>query len=219
MNCTQLSAMLIATALGTGCSTVETTFKDKPQLMKFAAKHPLAAAAIGKNEDNSTNITSNSIRLSTRIGLDNSKNGDGRGTEVNAIRHSLWQATIAARFGTDIATQAGNAYEKNTQNREGTEYDDRYSADEAVDLRNNAIGRRIGSAHPNDNMKQLLTHLLNEYKDNGMWTATSVKEGDKTIWRISQNTLPENKYTSALEKLKVLDANGMTDAERAKLKK
>ena len=124
MACSQLTTLLIATVMGTGCHNIESTFKDKPQLLKFATQHPIAAAAIGK-EDGSLNITSSAIRFSTRVGLDNSKNGDGRGTEVNALRHSLWQATIAARFNADIATAAGNAYEKNINNRKSTQYTDR----------------------------------------------------------------------------------------------
>ncbi len=224
MNCTQLAATVIASLMGAGCSSaertisnVETTFKGKPDLLRFATKHPIAAASIGR-DDGSTNITSSAIRLSTRIGLDNSKNGDGRGTEVNAMRHSLWQATIAARFGESIATQAGNAYEKNIQNRDGTEYADRYSADEAVDLRNNAIGRRIGLANQRSTMNELAQKLLAEYYQRGLWTATSVKENNQTVWKISQNQLSESKYQTAINKLKELDAYGMTAAERAKLR-
>ena len=218
MACSQLTTLLIATVMGTGCHNIESTFKDKPQLLKFATQHPIAAAAIGK-EDGSLNITSSAIRFSTRVGLDNSKNGDGRGTEVNALRHSLWQATIAARFNADIATAAGNAYEKNINNRKSTQYTDRYAADEAVDLRNNAIGRKIGIAHHRDNMKQLTVHLLTEYRDHGLWTASSSKINQQTIWTISQTKLPISKYNPAIKQLNNLDEYGMTPQERTKLQK
>ena len=136
-------ALLLASGLS-GCSTL----REKPQLLGFALQNPLAAAAIGTESPHATNITSNAVRFSTRLGLDNSANGDGRGTEVNAVRHALWQAAIAARFGSRTAEEVGNAYERRAVLSDSLEYADRYSADEAVDLRNNAIGRRIGSQHP-----------------------------------------------------------------------
>ncbi|SSY70736.1 DUF6973 domain-containing protein [Alysiella crassa] len=218
MTCTQLTAILIASMMGTGCSAVEQTFKDKPELLKFATRNPFAAAAIGR-DDGSRNITSSVIRFSKRLGLDNSKNGDGRGTQENALRHSLWQAAIAARFGENTAQQAGNAYEKNISNRTATEYPDRYSADEAVDLRNNAIGRRIGAAHASDTMDELARKLLQEYHQHGLWLSAPVKEQGKTIWKISLQTLSAEQYENALNKLKQLDSYGMTAKERAKIKK
>lgn len=216
MNCSHLAATLIAALMGSSCTHVEKTLQEKPKLLKFATQHPIAATAIG-SDDNSHNITSNAVRLSGRLGLDNSKNGQGRGTETNAMRHSLWQAAIAARFGENIAKKAGDAYEKNSTFRNTTLYPDRYSADEAVDLRNNAIGRRIGTKYPRDNMKDLAEHLLTEYHHRGLWVASSVKQNGKTVWQIKQQTLPKEKYQSALNKLEALDEYGHTPSERAKL--
>lgn len=212
MNCTQLAVTLIASMLGVGCGSVEKTFKDKPQLLKFATQHPIAAAAIGR-DDGSLNLTSNAIRFSTRLGLDNQKNGDGRGTQVNAIRHSLWQAAISARFGQDIAKKAGDAYEKNGRQRDILQYPDRYSADEAVDLRNNAIGRQMGHSYRDENMKQLTARLLNHYYQTGLWLANPVKENGKTVWRISQNRLDEKQFNQAMKALEKLDEYGRTAKE------
>ncbi|UOP04849.1 DUF6973 domain-containing protein [Conchiformibius kuhniae] len=192
-------------------------FKDKPQLASFALRHPLAALAIGDKHALAPNITSNAVRLSERVGLDNRANGDGRGTQVNALRHSLWQAAIAARFGSDIAQKAGNAYEKSAVLHDSADYPDRYRADEAADLRNNAIGRRIGSARGGRDMNALAAALLDEYRRNGLWTIAPVKTHGKTVWRISQTRLDENAYRNALSKLAKLDENGMTAQERQKL--
>lgn len=212
MNCTQIAATVIASMLGVGCGSVEKTFKDKPQLLKFATQHPLAAAAIGR-DDGSLNLTSSAIRFSTRLGLDNQKNGDGRGTQVNAIRHSLWQAAISARFGQDIAKKAGDAYEKNGRQRDTLQYADRYSADEAVDLRNNAIGRQIGNSHRHDNMKQLTARLLNHYYETGLWLANPIQENGKTVWHISQIKLNQTQFNKAMQALEKLDEYGRTAKE------
>ena len=206
-------ALLLASGLS-GCSTL----REKPQLLGFALQNPLAAAASGTESPHATNLTSNAVRFSTRLGLDNSANGDGRGTEVNAVRHALWQAAIAARFGSRTAEEVGNAYERRAVLSDSLEYADRYSADEAVDLRNNAIGRRIGSQHPQHNMQQLTALLLAEYHQPGLWTASPHNSSDgRTVWRITQTTLSEEQYRQALEKLQTLDRNGMTAAERQAL--
>lgn len=188
--------------------------KEKPQLVQFVTHHPIAAAAIGKNQPLSNNITSSAIRLSTRVGLDNLANGDGRGTEVNALRHSLWQATITARFGSDIAEQAGNAYEHNAIRQNTFLYPDRYSADEAVDLRNNAIGRNIGATHRNHNMQQLAQLLLQTYYQQGLWTAQAIQKDNKTMWRISQTRINNNQYENAINKLSKLNEYGMNINEQ-----
>lgn len=211
MMLTKFTLICLAAAIGnTSC----TPFKDKPQLATFALRHPIAAIAIGQQHPNANNITSNAVRLSTRIGLDNDANGDGRGTEVNAIRHSLWQAAISARFGTHTAQQAGNAYERNPILHRTLHYPNRYSADEAADLRNNAIGRRIGSTYPAYNMNSLTAILLQEYVQNGLWTAFPIQKNGNTEWQITKNKLPTYKYRTALKKLAKLDANGMTKAEQ-----
>ncbi|QMT32652.1 hypothetical protein LNQ82_08725 [Conchiformibius steedae DSM 2580] len=192
-------------------------FKDKPELAHFSLRHPIAAAAIGQTGALSTNITSNAVRLSQRSGLDNRANGDGRGTQMNALRHSLWQAAIAARFGDDIARQAGNAYEKNPVWQHTLDYPDRYRADEAADLRNNAIGRRIGLRQRGQTMHALANALLNEFRQNGLWTAAPVKENGRTQWRIAQTRISETEYRRAVQNLAALDGNGMTAAERQQL--
>lgn len=192
--------------------------QDKPGLLDFSLRHPAAALAIGSESPHGTNITSNAVRLSTRLGLDNRANGDGRGTEVNALRHSLWQAAISARFGADIAEQVGNAYERDSTLRPQSDYPNRYRADEAADLRNNAIGRRIGQAHHGRNMNELAALLLAEYREHGLWTASAVTREGQTVWRIAQTRLSEARYRQALQKLAALDRNGMTEAERRQLR-
>lgn len=209
MNKTLLTTLLLLPALG-GCGTLQ----DKPALIGFALKHPLAASAIGTEHPQATNITSNAVRISTRLGLDNRANGGGRGTQVNAVRHALWQAAITARFGSRTAEEVGNAYESGAGYADTLDYPDRYRADEAADLRNNAIGRSIGSDHPNRNMQQLAALILAEYRLFGLWTASEQQHNGRTVWRIAQTRLDEAQFQDAMRKLQSLDADGMTPAER-----
>ena len=60
---------------------------EKPSQSGFALRDPLIAAQIGSFQRGSTNITTNTVRFSTRIGLQ--ENPEHKGSEVNAYRHSL----------------------------------------------------------------------------------------------------------------------------------
>ncbi|MDO5638742.1 MAG: hypothetical protein Q4G28_02635 [Neisseria sp.] len=187
----------------------------RSKIIRFVASHPIAAQAIGMESDQSVNITSSAIRFARRTGLDDRANGDGRGTQVNAVRHTLWQAAIASRFDADTAEEVGNAYEVNPVLQEGkSDYASRYDSDEAVDLRNNRIGRRIGSEHPQLDMKALALLVLAQFHQEGLWMANPVEEGGKTVWRISQTRLGDAEYTAAVRNLGPLNANGFTDAEQ-----
>ncbi len=187
----------------------------RSKIIRFIASHPIAAQAIGMESDESANITSNAIRFAKRTGLDDRANGDGRGTQVNAVRHTLWQATIASRFDADVAEEVGNAYEINPVIDEAkTDYPSRYDADEAVDLRNNRIGRRIGSERPQLDMKALALSVLAHFSQEGLWMAEPVAENGQTVWRISQTKLGDTQYEAAIRNLGPLNANAFTDAEQ-----
>ena len=99
--------------------------------------------------------------------------------------------------------------------REGkTDYFSRLAADQAVDIRNNRIGRSIGSGKPQADMKTLAQAVLFYYKQVGLWTAAQVKGGSgRKVWRISQNKLSDAEYRRALNNLEVLNSDGMTPFE------
>ena len=119
---------------------------------QFALKHPIAAHRIGDVSKGATNISTDAARFSTRSAsieskssvLDEPKEQGNQGSQVNAFRHVLWQATITNEFGSDIANQIGRAHEENA-----TAIDDKSStqlsnttfkslseADESIDLAN-----------------------------------------------------------------------------------
>src|SRR6267154_5753453 len=80
------------------------------------------------------------------------ENKSTEGSEVNAFRHVIWQATIASKFGSAIATEVGNAHEENIPDRvRGGTFrgpDASAQADTVADLLNNRIGQNIASANP-----------------------------------------------------------------------
>lgn len=212
-------ALLLLTAYAAQADSDQTdsatTESRRSKIVRFIAAHPIAAQAIGMESDESTNITSNAIRFARRTGLDNRANGDGRGTQVNAVRHTLWQAAIAARFDAETAEQVGQAYEiKPVLKENQLNYASRYDSDEAVDLRNNRIGRRIGSAQPQLDMKALALAVLKQFHEEGLWMSNPVEENGKTLWRISQTKLSDAQYEAAIRNLGPLNVNGFTDAEQ-----
>ena len=74
--------------IGPGYYTATTNSKT----LGFSLRHPIAALSIGLPKKGSTNISTNSVRFSTRIGLE--ENTQKEGSQVNAYRHTLWQAEI-----------------------------------------------------------------------------------------------------------------------------
>lgn len=216
------SKLLISAAaalLISGCQTYQEDQSRRSKIAQFVVTHPVAAQAIGVEDKKSSNISSNAKRLAERTGLDNRANGDGRATQVNAVRHTLWQAAISSQFDSQIAEKAGNAYLHDMEERDGkTDYFSRLAADQAVDIRNNRIGRSIGSGKPQSDMKTLAHGVLFYYHKVGLWTASEVKENGRKVWRIAQTKLSEAEYRQALQNLAPLNSDGMTETEQRRYK-
>lgn len=208
-------SLLISVLLLAACQ-IHSDESRRNKILKFAANHPVAAQAIGLPGENAVNITGNAARFALKTGLDNQANGgEGLGTQVNAVRHTLWQAAIAARFGTEIAEKIGNAYENDTSIRESkTQYFSRAAADQAADLRNNRVGRTIGAAHPDTDMKTLAQAVLNHYQKEGLWTARPVTEKGRTSWRISRAKISRAEFQAATNRIKILNENGFSPEEQ-----
>lgn len=194
----------------TACQPASPTASRKEKIIRFAVSHPIAVWRIGMKRDDADNITSNAVRFSTALGLDDVANRHGRGTQVNAIRHTLWQASIASMFSSELAKQAGDAYEKdNTPPDENqTEFEVLYNADESIDLRNNAIGRAIGESHPHIPINELLKLILQRYHQDGLWQAFPLERDGKTVYQIRQTRLSDEDYQKAMEKLAGLNEIG-----------
>jgi RHS repeat-associated protein len=186
---------------------------DKPTEVGFVAKHPVIASEIGTVSHGSTNISTNAVRFSTRIGLDENKEHEG--SEVNAMRHALWQATITRKFGEAIASHVGYAHEdtlpKDLSIRTFTGASALSQADTAADLLNNVKGREIGKANPSAKPQELATKTLDYFHAKGLFTAKRNPDGSVTI---SQTKITDQKYQKGLAIIKGLNDNAFTAAEQ-----
>lgn len=186
----------------------------------FGIRHPFIASEIGQFSKGSTNISTNAVRFSTNdLGL--TENGDHEGSQVNAFRHVLWQATIATRFGDDIATQVGNAHEDDPWATSGKganvyEFDTMSLADQSADLRNNVIGRGLGDTEDPKKMNELALRTLDAFHDQGLWVVEKTPEGR---FRIVQQKLSDEQYAQAKARLQQLDEDGYDADQRAALLK
>ncbi len=189
--------------------------------IEFAIRHPIAAASIGTPARGSTNISTNAVRFSTRIGL--TENAAHEGSQVNGFRHVLWQAAITNEFGSGIAKEVGNAHEANPVAINGSNLKAEFTgkgalakADGTVDLLNNKIGRAIGEANPNANMQQLALATLDYNYTNGINVANPITndKGEITGYKVTQSKLSNEQYESAKKVIQGLNANGFTPAEQ-----
>lgn len=184
----------------------------------FTLRHPIAAASIGTPVKGSTNISTNAVRFSTRIGLH--ENAQHEASQVNAFRHTLWQAKITTDFGSGVAKEVGNAHEENPYAVSGSNLKTTFAtlskADETVDLLNNIIGRSIGEANPNANMQVLALKVLDYYKQNGLWSATAItnSKGEITGYQVSQQKLSDEQYATAKQIIDGLNSDGFTPSEQ-----
>jgi RHS repeat-associated protein len=175
----------------------------------FAALHPGIAHQIGNvvPHQGVTNISTNAVRFSTDLGLQ--ENASHEGSQVNAVRHTIWSATMTSKWGSDVAQGVGNAHEDNPNVdlsiRTFTGKNAMDQADQSVDLLNNQIGQQIGSDHPDQSMPELTSAVLDYYHTNGLYTATPGADGTVNI---SQTKLSDQQYQSAKQSLSKMNDNG-----------
>jgi hypothetical protein len=109
----------------------------------------------------------------------------GLGTQVNAIRHVEWSASMTVRYGSQIATEAANSHEQNpnvdlsVRNFSGKNAAG--NADQTADLLNNQIGRAIGEANPGASMSQLAGVALDYYHTNGLYESQQNADGSVSV--------------------------------------
>ncbi len=184
----------------------------------FAVRHPAIANSIGVFSKGSTNISTNAARFSTKGNI-LQENASHEGSEVNADRHTLWQATITSKYGSDIAKEAGDAHEEHPDAIAGNgeamiktmTFKTADEADEAADLSNNIIGRSIGENSKGQGMKTVAGKVAKEFHDNGLWT--SQKQDDGT-YKISKTKISDKQYNSLIKSYKDLNDNGNTKEQQ-----
>jgi len=180
----------------------------------FAASHPWIAREVGPVFTalspiglHSTNISTNAVRFTTGMGL--SENASHEGSEVNAMRHTLWSSTITSQYGAGTAQQIGNAHEDNPNVdlsiRSFSGKGAMAQADQTTDLLNNQIGQSIGAANPGASMNQLAGAALDYYHSTGLYTAATNADGTVSV---SQTKLSDQQYSAAKQQLQKMDDKG-----------
>lgn len=184
----------------------------------FALAHPIIAGDIGSYQKGSTNISTDAVRFST-LGPAGTPNStlDGTSTEgsqVNAFRHALWQATIASRYGGDIAKQAGDVHEVNPNvDLSQRSFKTLDEADQTIDLNNNVIGRQIAAQNPNASMKELALKTLEVFHTDGLYTVNGKDpQGNVTIDRTK---ISDAQYNEMKALINGVDNDGFTPQQRA----
>lgn len=178
----------------------------------FAVRHPEAATRIGMYQKGSTNVSTNAVRFANRGNI-LGETKTGMGSEVNAFRHTLWQAAITTLFGSEIATEAGNAHE----NDPSADTNDKVSstiegADEKADLLNNEIGRNIGINSSNLPMNDLASKVLNEFATNGLYTVSTNANNEFVV---SKSIITNAQFKKLSNIFNGVNANGRTPKEQA----
>jgi len=181
----------------------------------FGLYYSYAAVSIGKVKSGSTNISTNAVRFSTNdLGL--VENSSHEGSQVNAYRHALWQATITHRFDSIVAEGEGNAHGEIQNAIFGVEdfatatYSSSALTDESCDLLNNIIGRGLGQRYTDTTtkMNQIALDTLDYYHEYGLWVSEEQHDGSYIIY---QQTLSDSLYESAYNRLIQLDKNGYAE--------
>jgi RHS repeat-associated protein len=191
---------------------------DKPSTAGFGFRHPVIASDIGSVAHGSTNITTVAVRFSTRIGL--LENSAHEGSEVNAFRHTLWQAVITKKYGASIAEEVGYAHEdklpSNLTKRKFTGATALADADQTIDLLNNVIGREIGKSNPTLSTQELAIKVLERFHDHGLFTAQQNPDGSVDV---VQTKISDAEFTKALGIIKGLNNDGYTASEQSAIDK
>ncbi len=191
----------------------------------FAIRHPQTASKIGTGGRGSTDITGISGRFARHF-AESTNTSKAIGTKSNALRHAIWSSSIRSEFSEGISRRATNAHEGvglmetqsvdfskdfNGKGSEGLKL-----ADHIVDVLNNEIGFGIGKANPNATIKELAGLALSKFKNSGLWTASTDKDGNITI---SKTKLSDKEYNTALNHFKTLNDNGFTKEEQEEINK
>lgn len=181
----------------------------------FGIAHPIATTAIGKVKpgEGVTNISTNSTRFAS--GLELGENENKEGSEVNAFRHTLWEATITNKFDFDIAKEIADSHEENPNSVDviNEKYGGIHNvvfktlllADEAADLLNNIEGRKIGGSMKEVPMKEIAGIVLTYFHENGLWQAVDMNNGYFEVQKIK---LSDMRYNNAVLLFSEMDDNG-----------
>jgi hypothetical protein len=167
----------------------------------------IIAYTVGDYKQGNNNISTYAGNFSINISASAGLSQANPGTQENAVRHVVWQAMITSEFGADIAKQVGDVHESNPNaDLNQRNFTDMETADQTVDLLNNQIGRKIGEENKGASNKTIAKKTMQEYKDNGLWTASKNKDGSISI---QKNKITQEQYKAAIQEINKKGENGL----------
>jgi RHS repeat-associated protein len=187
----------------------------------FLKDNTAEGIAIGTYMYGSSNISTVAANFANNTKVDNASQGkEGRGTERNAVRHTLWQALVTQAFGYSTAKKAADAHEANPnalQSRPSNlTFHNLDEADQFVDLMNNITGRRIGMDNPNATPNELANKVLDQFGTEGLWVVNAI--GPKTFV-VQLQVLSATQVSEAKANIANLSATGYSPIQKEVLDK
>ena len=188
----------------------------------FAIRHPNIAKAIGEviEGKRNKNISTTAVRFSIGLGLRQPESAQKEGTQVNAMRHSVWTGIISSRYGKEIARDAVRSHETREMLKMGDRligmsaadimnerFETHIAADSACDILNNEIALQMDLERLNG--KEVCAKILNTYHDSGLWVISETNDGPG--FGIYLECLGDEQYNTAVAMLDGLDEYGFSD--------
>jgi len=179
----------------------------------YIMQHPINAARVGQWSHGANNITTFASNFEINTAETSGLSWGSPGDHGNAIRHTLWQAMITNEMGANHAQRIGNAHEDNFRNIDltATSFSSMTEADLVVDLLNNAIGREIGERNMGASNRTLARETMREFRQNGLWTATSDADGNVSVQR---TRITRQQYNDAINAINRMGNDGIFCPQR-----
>ncbi|MBD2780845.1 hypothetical protein ID852_08425 [Xenorhabdus sp. 42] len=203
---------------GTG---VKSKWQRDIQQYIFGLANMNAALEIGMYAPGTTNISTNAARFST-LGDSNKyphgvlqENGSFEGSQVNAFRHALWQATITAKFGEETASRIADAHETyRTLDLNVRHFKTLSEADQTIDMLNNPQGREVGMKNTDATQKTLAKEVLNHFHKNGLYVAKK----DASGYAVVSEKITNKQFNYMNSEIDRTNKNGFTPEAVEKMK-
>lgn len=169
----------------------------------YAVNHPIIAIQVGKAKDGGKNgISSWASNFAINMSRSANLSTEGEGSQRNAIRHALWQAILADKFGSRQAERIGNAHENGSKTDLSQRcFENMMEADRVCDLLNNAIGRSIGERNIGVDNATMAKHVAEEFLSNGLWTASENTDNTVSIQKTKISKAEYIRITNEINKL------------------
>jgi hypothetical protein len=160
---------------------------------------------IAMDVKNRINVVASNFQINIGKAIGDKKNI--KGGMQNAIRHTIWQAMIASKYGSNDAQRIADAHENNTpSDLSKRNFNTMDKADQIVDMLNNEIGRDIGEKNKGASNTDLAKKVMDEYKDNGLWTVSgNAKQG----YSIQKSKISQEQYNAAIQEINKKGENGL----------